>query len=175
MSARGRSDSTCAIIRTTRGMDPSISSSRVQISGTSVKPSMRAAYAGNSETRSVVAVKMIEMKSSSTQPLASITWVTISATRSSMWSRSSTSSCVAPRTALTATLRPDRFRVPPRTGSEAGRVEEAAELVAGELAEGTAPHPDQLDRSDGGAGQLPDRVSDVVEQAAHDPVASLVD
>ena len=59
MSARGRSVSTCAIIRTTRGIEPSISSSRAQISGTSVKPSCRAAYAGNSETRSVVAVKMI--------------------------------------------------------------------------------------------------------------------
>jgi hypothetical protein len=78
----------------------------VQIRGTSVNPSIRAAYAGNSETRSVVAVKMIEMKSSSTQPFASITWATISATRSSMWSRESSSSWVAPRTALTATARP---------------------------------------------------------------------
>src|SRR6478735_8735941 len=103
MSALGRSVSTCAIIRTTRGMEPAISSSRAQISGTSPKPSRRAAYAGNSECRSDVAVKITEMKSSTSRPLASMTSVTISATRSSMWSRTSSSSWVAPRTALTAT------------------------------------------------------------------------
>ena len=42
----------------------SISSSRAQIRGTSSKPSWRAAYAGNSECRSEVAVKMMLMKSS---------------------------------------------------------------------------------------------------------------
>ena len=73
MSARGRSVSTCASIRTTRGIDPSISSSRAQISGTSPKPSRRAAYAGNSETRSEVAVKITLMKSSTSRPLAVIT------------------------------------------------------------------------------------------------------
>ena len=70
MSARGRSVSTCASIRTTRGIDRSISSSRAQSSGTSPKPSWRAAYAGNSETRSEVAVKITEMKSSTSRPLA---------------------------------------------------------------------------------------------------------
>ena len=103
MSARGRSVSTCAIIRTTRGIEPSISSSRAQSSGTSVNPSWRAAYAGNSETRSDVAVKITEMKSSTSSPLASMASSTISATRWSMCSRSSSSSWVAPRTALTAT------------------------------------------------------------------------
>ena len=39
ISARGRSVSTWAIIRTTRGIEPSISSSRAQISGTSPNPS----------------------------------------------------------------------------------------------------------------------------------------
>src|SRR4051794_33504680 len=103
MSLRGRSVSTWAIIRTTRDIDPSISSSRAQISGTSPNPRRRAAYAGNSETRSEVAVKITEMKSSTSSPLDSMTSVTISATRSSMWSRTSSSSWVAPRTALTAT------------------------------------------------------------------------
>ena len=60
-SARGRSVSTCAIRRTTRGIDPSISSSRAHTRGTSENPSCRAAYAGNSLTRSLVAVKMIEI------------------------------------------------------------------------------------------------------------------
>ena len=69
MSARGRSVSTWAIIRTTRGIEPAISSSRAHSSGTSPKPSRRAAYAGNSETRSEVAVKMTEMKSSTSRPL----------------------------------------------------------------------------------------------------------
>src|SRR4051812_48099034 len=102
MSDLGRSVSTWASIRTTRGIELSISSSRAHRSGTSPKPSCRAAYAGNSETRSEVAVKITEMKSSTSRPLASIASSTISATRSSMCSRSSASSCVAPRTALTA-------------------------------------------------------------------------
>ena len=77
----------------------------VRMRGTSPKPSRRAAYAGNSETRSEVAVKITEMKSSTTRPLDSITSSTISATRSSMCSRTSSSSWVAPRTARTATKR----------------------------------------------------------------------
>src|SRR3954454_9820000 len=103
MSDFGSSVSMWASIRTTRGIDRSISSSRAQSSGTSPNPSCRAAYAGNSETRSEVAVKITEMKSSTSRPLASMASSTISATRSSMWSRSSASSWVAPRTALTAT------------------------------------------------------------------------
>ena len=48
-------------------------------------------------------MKITEMKSSTPRSFAAIASVTISATRSSMWSRSSRSSWVAPRTALTAT------------------------------------------------------------------------
>ena len=48
----GSSDSTWASSRTTRGMEPSISSSRAHSSGISPNPSWRAAYAGNSACRS---------------------------------------------------------------------------------------------------------------------------
>ena len=53
-----------------------------------------------------VAVNTMLMKSSTVSSLASNTPRTISATRSSMWSRVSVSSWVAPRTARTDTLTP---------------------------------------------------------------------
>ncbi len=83
----GSSDSTWASSRTTRGIEPSISSSRAHSSGISPKPSWRAAYAGNSACRSPVAVNMTLMKSSTSSALASITASTSSATRSSICSR----------------------------------------------------------------------------------------
>src|SRR3954452_3702314 len=165
MSLRDRSVSTCAIIRTTRGIEEPISSSRAQIRGTSSKPSWRAAYAGNSECRSEVAVKMMLMKSSTASELASSTSRTISATRSSMCSRSSDSSWVAPRTALTDT----------RLSLQTGRVEQLADFGVGQLAQPTRFQLTETHRPDAGPGQSTHRVPDLVEQPSHDAVASLVD
>ena len=53
---RGRSVSTCAISRTTRGMAPGTGISVAHISGTAWKPVLRAASAGNSAVRSGVTV-----------------------------------------------------------------------------------------------------------------------
>ena len=73
MSARGRSVSTCAIIRTTRGIEPSISSSRAQISGTSPKPSMPRGVRRELRDQVGGGGEDDEMKSSTSRPLASIT------------------------------------------------------------------------------------------------------
>src|SRR5688572_8957947 len=113
---------------------------------------------------------MIEMKSSTWSSLASITSVTSSATRSSMCSRVSSSSWVAPRTALTATRRAYR-----RPGSELRAVHQLAQLRHRQLAHLPRPQPRQPDRADLGAGEPAHRVTDVGEQAPHDAVAPLVD
>src|SRR4051794_12911453 len=164
MSFRDRSVSTCAIIRTTRGIEDSISSSRAQIRGTSSKPSCRAAYAGNSECRSAVAVKMMLMKSSTPSSLASSTPRTISATRSSMCSRLSLSSWVAPRTALTDT----------RLSLQTGGVEELADFGVGQLTQSTCLQLAQSHRTDAGARESSYGMADVVQEPPHDPVAALV-
>ena len=54
-----------------RGTDPVMASSRAQISGTAPSPIDRAAVAGKVDTMSSVAVKRMEMMSSSTSPLRS--------------------------------------------------------------------------------------------------------
>ena len=77
VSAAGRV-STWAISRTTRGSAPGTSISVAQISGTSWKPSLRAASAGNSAVRSGVAVKITLITSSVVSLLRSITSVTSS-------------------------------------------------------------------------------------------------
>src|SRR6478735_11811566 len=61
------------------------------------------------------------------------------------------------------------------TGSETGGVQQGADLTLGELAQAALPQARQPHRPDLGAGELPDRVTDMVEQSAHDPVAALVD
>ena len=73
---RGRAPcSRCIRTRTVSGIPPSMPSSRAQISGTSPRPSARAAVAGNSAVRSSVAVKMMLTMSSCSMPLrSSIAW-----------------------------------------------------------------------------------------------------
>src|SRR5581483_10630528 len=87
---------------TQRGTDPSTDSSRAQISGTAPSPMDRAAVAGKVDTRSSVAVNRIEMMSSSDSPLRSRIRTSRATTRSVMASLVSTSTVVAPRTALMA-------------------------------------------------------------------------
>ena len=72
------------------------------LSGTSPMPSSRAASAGNSETRSGVAVNRMLITSSCPRSLRSSTALTSSRVASSTCSRSSASTCVAPRMARTA-------------------------------------------------------------------------
>ena len=66
----------CAISRTTRGMAPGTAISAAQISGTSWKPILRAASAGNSVVRSGVAVNSTLITSSVVRSLRDITSVT---------------------------------------------------------------------------------------------------
>ena len=82
-------------------MAPGTGISVAQISGTSWKPILRAASAGNSAVRSGVAVNRTLITSSVVSSLRAITSVTSSAVPSSIASRSSVSTCTAPRTALT--------------------------------------------------------------------------
>ena len=63
---------TCNRTRTQRGMDPATGISAAQSRGTAPKPMPRAAVAGNIETTSAVAVKMMLMTSSSTRSLRAI-------------------------------------------------------------------------------------------------------
>src|ERR1700730_11683735 len=85
-------------------MAPGTAISDAQISGTSWKPILRAASAGNSAVRSGVAVNSTLITSSVVSSLRVMTSVTSSAVPSSIASRSSVSICTAPRTALTVIL-----------------------------------------------------------------------
>ena len=68
----GASVVTCSMTRMQRGTDPTMASSRAQISGTAPRPMVRAAVAGKIDTMSSVAVKRIDTMSSSTRPLRSM-------------------------------------------------------------------------------------------------------
>ncbi len=83
------------------GVAPAIDNSRAQISGTAPSPIDRAAVAGKVETMSSVAVKRMEMMSSSTSPFLSRIWPNRATTRSVTAGGLSSSTVVAPRTALT--------------------------------------------------------------------------
>ena len=69
--AAGAPLSAWAMTRTTRGSAPATSISCAHSSGTSPRPTVRAAAAGNSLVRSGVAVKMTEIRSSMVRPLRS--------------------------------------------------------------------------------------------------------
>jgi hypothetical protein len=93
--------STCASRRSTRGIEPGTPISVVHSSGTSVSPSNRAAYAGNSALRSGVAVNTMLIKSAGSMALRCSTSFTSSVVPSRMSSRSFASTWIAPRTART--------------------------------------------------------------------------
>ena len=188
MSLRARSVSTWAIIRTTRGIEPSISSSRAQISGTSSKPSWRAAYAGNSECRSEVAVKMMLMKSSTVERVGlhhaahhlgdPVEHVVAGVGSRAGWlparrgrTRMSPHSIDGARVALSQPSPASAVR----PGLRAGGVQQRAELALVELAQAALLQAGEPHRSDLGAGEAAYGMADVVQQPAHDPVAALVD
>ena len=101
-SARLRSVVRCISTRMHRGVPPSTSSSRAQMSGTSPRPILRAPVAGKVEWRSSVAVKrMLTMSSWSTSLRAHISSSSV-ITRSWTWLSSSSSTVVAPRRARRA-------------------------------------------------------------------------
>ena len=93
--------SMCIRMRRQRGCMPAMSSSRAHIRGTSPKPISRAAWAGNMQWTSSVAVNTTEMMSSCSTALAPIM------ARSKAWVLSvtcgtvSSSTVVAPRSART--------------------------------------------------------------------------
>ena len=103
---RGRSVSTWASSRSTRGIAPGTAISVAQSSGTSVIPISRAAYAGNSAVRSGVAVNTTLIRSSLVRSLRSSIARTSSEAAARIWSRSLSSTWIAPRTARTATSAP---------------------------------------------------------------------
>ena len=154
----------------------SISSSRAHISGTSPKPSWRAAYAGNSACRSPVAVKITLMKSSTVEivgvhhvahhlgdPVEHVVAVVgLELGRSPHGADGHGSSSVAgdPRD-LSLQSRPRPAACP----SSRGVSSRSSPCLSRPSAH----------RADPGAGQPSHRVADVVEQPAHDPVAALVD
>src|ERR1017187_5795871 len=114
-------------------MAPGTAISDAQISGTSWKPILRAASAGNSAVRSGVAVNSTLITSSVVSSLRVMTSVTSSAVASSIASRPAESTCTAPRTALT-------FIGPPMgTGYrplQADRREQLADFGGGQPARG---------------------------------------
>ena len=81
------------------GTEPTMASSRAQMSGTAPSPMVRAAVAGKTDTMSSVAVKRIDTMSSSTRPLRSMMVPSRATTRLVMASGVSSSTVVAPRTA----------------------------------------------------------------------------
>src|SRR5690606_1040092 len=167
---RGRSVSTCAISRMTRGSDPGTAISDAHSSGTSWNPSLRAARAGNSAVRSGVVVKMTLMTSSVLSSLRAITSDTSSVVASRIWSRSSASTCVAPRTARTATAAPP----PLAAGLQPHGLVQFSDLVHGQRAHRAGLQHAQPDRAELYSGQLLDGEPDLLQQPPHDVLASLV-
>src|ERR1700712_2489057 len=115
---------------------------------------------------------MMLMKSSTARELASSTPRTISATRSSMWSRSSVSSWVAPRTARTDTLTPHGgwavFQPRATARSDPGGIQQYAELPVVELAQAALVEAGEANRPDLDAGEASYGMADVVQQPPHD-------
>src|SRR5262249_19897050 len=160
----------CAISRTTRGMAPGTAISAAQISGTSWKPILRAASAGNSAVRSGVAVNSTLITSSVVSSFRDMTSVTSSAVPSSIASRSSPSTWIAPRTALTVIWPPPstRHRLQPYRGVQ------LADLPGGQVAGGTGLEVAEPDRAHVGTDQAADRVAGRGQHAADDVLAALV-
>src|SRR3954468_17972256 len=158
---RGTSMSACAISRTTRGSEPGTSISGVTRRGTSPIPSSRAATAGNSERRSEVTVKTMEISCSDDSALADMTASTSSRVDASRWSRSSASSWMAPRMARTAT-------------SQLHGREQLADLGPGEHPPAALPQVAEVDRAHLDAHQPLDRVTDRLQRPPDHVLASLV-
>src|SRR3954453_10687685 len=158
---RGTSISACDISRTTRGSAPGTSISVVHSSGTSPIPSSRAATAGNSERRSAVTVKTIEIRCAVSSAFARITASTSSRVEASRCSRSSTSSWIAPRMARTAI-------------SELHGGEEQADLGAVQNPPAAGPQVAQHDRPHLDAHQSLHRVAHGLQRPTHDVLAPLV-
>src|SRR5580693_8552463 len=178
IAERGRSVSTWAISRTTRGSAPGTAISDAQISGTSWKPILRAASAGNSAVRSGVAVNRTLITSSVDRSLRAITSVTSSAVPSSIASRSSASICTAPRTALTVICLVLLSPIAPATGHrhrlQAYRRVQLAYFPGGQLARGARLERAEPDRADVGADQPADRVPGRGQHPAHYVLSALV-
>src|SRR6266851_3851099 len=100
---RGWPVSTCISRRTTRGIAPGTPISDAHSSGTSWKPILRAASAGNSAVRSGVAVNRTLITSSVTRLFRVMTSETSSVVPSRIAARSFASIWTAPRIALTVT------------------------------------------------------------------------
>src|SRR5216684_2659568 len=100
---RGWPVSTCMSRRTTRGIAPGTPISDAHSSGTSWKPILRAASAGNSAVRSGVAVNRTLITSSVTRLFRVMTSETSSVVPSRIAARSFASIWTAPRIALTVT------------------------------------------------------------------------
>src|SRR5450830_232166 len=90
--------------RITRGIEPATFISTAHMSGTSPRPSSRAARAGNPLVMSGVAVNITEMSASVSISFACSAFDSSSAVDRSTSSLSSRSSWIAPRIALTPTL-----------------------------------------------------------------------
>src|SRR5690348_15854209 len=169
MSWRLRSVSTCAINRTTRSIAPGTGISVAHMNGTSVTPACRAAYAGNSATRSGVEVKNTLIRSSALSSLRPRTaWISL-ATPASKSSRSSESIWIAPRTARTATCTNSMGR-----DSLPDEVVPRADLTAGQVSHPTGFERAEGDRSVLGAYQAGHWLPDLLEQPAHDVLAAFV-
>src|SRR5579875_18826 len=187
---RGRSVSTCAISRTTRAMAPGTAISVAQISGTSWKPILRAASAGNSAVRSGVTVNSTLITSSVVRSLRLITAVTSSAVPSRIASRSSASTWIAPRIARTATcqllplrcsrlpashvLRTWRASYAPYASQADGGVQ-VADFPRREVACRARPQVAQLDRPHRGTNQAAHRMPDLGEHPPDDVLAALME
>src|SRR5690606_12473225 len=159
----------CAMSRTTRGRACGTAISVEQLRGTSVKPSLRAASAGNSALRSWVAVNRTLMKSSVVNWLRRMTSSISSAVASNMRSRSLASTWTAPRIARTATFRP-----PDIPGLHPCGSVELADFLRGQGPDGAALQVVEPDRSDLGAGQVRHGVTHRFHEAAHNVLPPLM-
>src|ERR1700729_574324 len=167
-------------------MAPGTGISVAHISGTAWKPSLRAASAGNSAVRSGVTVNSTLITSSGARSLRLITAVTRSAVHSRMASLSSASTWMAPRMALTVTCSTpydltSRLQCspcsPPRARGrwlQADGGVEFADLLGGEVSGAAGGEVPELDRPDRHPHQAADRMADLDQHPADDPIAPLV-
>src|SRR5579871_4709628 len=171
----------CIISRTTRGIAPGTPISPAHNSGTSWKPSLRAASAGNSAVRSLVAVKITLMTSSVLRSLRVITSVTSSAVPARISARSSAPTWIAPRTARTATCLPSRpgprpapfLLTAPKPLQPDGRVQ-VADFLDRQLPGRARPQRPERDRADVRAHQPRHRVPGRGQHPLDDVLAALV-
>src|SRR5690606_26883976 len=152
-------------------------------SGTSWKPSLRAASAGNSAVRSGVAVNSTLITSSVVSSLRSMTWVTSSVVPAMIESRSLASTWIAPRIARTMRFAPSLAGEPVRRRARAPaswvrlqlhRRVQFADLTQRQRPDRARLGAAQLHRAELDAGQVDHPVADLLQHAPHDVLAALV-